>query len=75
MSTHWPGASSDAAVRNIDSHSTMNNGRPNSLNIPVADTPAATRSVGGNFVPITMNPKVTAGNSTTASLACQPNPQ
>src|SRR5207244_6424705 len=40
-----------------------------------ADTPAATRSVGGNFVPRITSPKVTAGNSTTASLACQPNPQ
>ncbi len=50
----------------------MNSGRPNSLNIAVAETPAATRSVGGNFVPMSKAPKLTAGSSTTASLACQP---
>ena len=31
MSTHWPGASSDAAVRNIDKNHTMNSGCVTSL--------------------------------------------
>ena len=51
MSTHCPGASSDAAVRNIDRNQTMKSGRATSRNISPEDTPAATRSVGGNLAP------------------------
>src|SRR3954468_206766 len=36
--------------------------------------PAAARSVGGNFTPTASTVVASAGNSTTASFACQPNP-
>src|SRR5438552_10758337 len=49
ISTHWPGASSDAAVKNMHKNQMTNNARSTSLIISPADTPAATRSVGGNL--------------------------
>ena len=47
-SIHWPGASSDAAVRNMHPHQTRNIGRRGiSANISRHGTPSAARSVRG----------------------------
>ena len=51
-STHCPGASSDAAVRNIEQNNTRNMGCASSLNIsPVETPPPSVRWWEGNFIP------------------------
>ena len=67
-STHWPGASSEAAVRNIEKNQTRKNGLSNSRNIWLAGMPAAARSVGGNFKVKLITPNIAAGNSVQANL-------
>src|SRR6185312_11009505 len=69
-STHWPGASSDAAVRNIEQNSTRNIGFDSSRNIEPAEYPDDTRSVGGNFTPVHSTITSAAGAITAASFTC-----
>ena len=73
-STHCPGASSDAAVRNIDRNSTTKSGLASSRNICPIETPAAARSVGGNFTPTQRMATRMPGTAMKASFACQPRP-
>ena len=69
-STHCPGASSVAAVRNMEQKSTRNSGFSSSRNISPIDTPAAARSVGGNRTPMERATTARAGRTTTNSFAC-----
>ncbi len=52
---HWPGPSSVAAVRHIETQMTRNSGRTISVNMSPNGTPAAARSVAGNVCPMNRN--------------------
>ena len=73
-STHCPGASSLAAVRNMEQNRTMNIGFISSRNICPMEIPDAARSVGGNFIPMQSATTAAAGIRIRANFVCQPTP-
>ena len=69
MSTHCPGASSAAEVRNIAKNHSRKPGVRQARNISLAGTPAAARSVFGNRPDVSSRKmSAAAGNITTANL-------
>ena len=75
-SIHWPGASSDAAVRNMHAHQTRNIGRRGiSANISRHATPSVARSVRGKRMPTHIAAETRAGTITSANWPRQPMPK